>query len=154
MKICTLFMTGKWEANLTMEFSTTYLCVCARILISISDFFRLTPRMNEYDKQYFPCDVRKFQWDSYCYNYNLGLIRYIGNETLDDFEPARRRMRRFYIAHFFVLVIYYSLLAIFYFYLGRLFGINGLIASLIDRIGFSFNWQNQCTRIFLQTNAN
>lgn len=94
--------------------------------------------MDEYDKQYFPSDVRKFQWDSYCYNYNLGLLRYIGNEELGDFEPARRRMRKFYIAHFFVLVVYYSLLATFYFYLGRLFGINGLIASQINRIEYPF----------------
>lgn len=94
--------------------------------------------MHEHDKQYFPSDVRKFHWDSYCYNYNLGLLRYIGNETLDDFEPARRRMRKFYIAHFFVLIIYYSLLATFYFYMGRLFGINDLIASQIDRIEYPF----------------
>lgn len=95
-------------------------------------------RMHEYDKQYFPSDVRKFVWDSYCYNYNLGLLRYIGNEVLEDFEPARRRMRKFYVAHFFVLIIYYSILATFYFYMGRLFGINGLIASQIDRFEYPF----------------
>lgn len=94
--------------------------------------------MCEYDKQFFPSDVRKFNWDAYCYNYNLGLLKYIGNETLDDFEPARRRMRKFYIAHFFVLCIYYSLLATFWFYFGRLFGINNLISSQIDRMAYLF----------------
>lgn len=91
-------------------------------------------RMCEEDQSYFPSDVRKFDWDAYCYNYNLGLMRYIANDLLDDFEPARRRMRKFYIAHFFVLVIYYSLLALFYFYLGRLFGINQLISSQFEYI--------------------
>lgn len=121
-------MTGKKE--LTMEFQKSSFCFFV--------FFAFLFRMNDYDKQYFPSDVRKFQWDSYCYDYNLGLLRYIGNEVLNDFEPARRRMRKFYIAHFFVLVIYYSLLAIFYFYMGRLFGINNLIASQIDRIEYPF----------------
>lgn len=85
--------------------------------------------MSEYDKKFFPSDVRKFDWDSYCYNYTLGLLRYIGNETLDDFEPARRRMRKFRIAHFFVLVIYYTLLALLYYGLGRLFGINDILGG-------------------------
>lgn len=96
-------------------------------------------RMNEHDKIHFPSDVRKFHWDSYCYNYNLGLLRYIGNEALEDFEPARRRMRKFHIAHKFVLIIYYSLLALFYFYLGRLFGINNLISSQYNRIEHLLN---------------
>lgn len=91
-------------------------------------------RMCEHDKLYFPSDVRKFHWDAYCYNYNLGLLRYIGNDDLEDFEPGRRRMRKFFVAHFFVLVIYYSLLAVFYFYLGRLMGINNLINNQFERI--------------------
>lgn len=94
--------------------------------------------MNEHDQSYFPSDVRKFQWDAFCYNYNLGLLRYIGKETLQDFEPARRRMRKFYVAHCFLLVIYYSLLATFFFYLGRLFGINAMISPYIDRIASFF----------------
>lgn len=96
-------------------------------------------RMNNYDRQYFPSDVRNFHWDSYCYNYNLGLLRYIGNEKLEDFAPARRRMRRFQIAHIFVLIVYYSLLAIFYFYLGRLTGVNNLISSQLNHIGDAFD---------------
>lgn len=114
--------------------------------IYIYSFFILVflHRMSKHDQLYFPSDVRKFNWDEYCYNYNLGLLRYIGNDTLTDFEPARKRMKKFYVAHFCVLVIYYSLLGLFYFYLGRLLGINNLISSQIDRIKpFSidlFNW--------------
>lgn len=95
--------------------------------------------MCEHDKLFFPSDVRTFNWDTYCYNYNLGLMRYIGNEILGDFEPARRRMRKFYIAHFFVLVIYYSFLATFYYYFGRLIGINKLISSQIERVEYLFH---------------
>lgn len=58
---------------------------------------------------------------------------------MDDFEPAHRRMRKFYIAHFFLLVIYFSLLALFYFYMGRLFGINQLISTQIERIDYLFH---------------
>lgn len=90
--------------------------------------------MNEYDKTFFPSDVRKFDWDSFCYDYNMGLLRYIGQDNLENVEHARKRMRKFRIAHFFVLVIYYSLLALFYFYLGRLLGINQLICSHIDNL--------------------
>lgn len=89
--------------------------------------------MTAADKKFFPSDVRKFDWDSYCYNYNLGLLRYIGNENLDDFDGARRRMRKFRIAHFFVLIIYYSILALIYYGLGRLFGINAMLSSWFDQ---------------------
>lgn len=90
--------------------------------------------MCEDDEKYFPSDVREFNWTAYTYNYNLGLLRYIGKEILGDFEPARRRMRKFYVAHFFVLVIYYSMLALFYYYFGRLIGVNQLISSQWERI--------------------
>lgn len=90
--------------------------------------------MNEFDKLFFPSDVRKFDWDAFCYDYNMGLLRYIGKDNLENVEPARKRMRKFRIAHFFVLVVYYSLLALFYFYLGRLLGINQLICSQIDNL--------------------
>lgn len=83
---------------------------------------------------YFPCDVRKFNWDAYCYNYTLGLLRYIGNETLDEFDQARRRMRKFRIAHYFVLIAYYTLLAAIYYGLGHIFGINSTIRTQIERI--------------------
>ncbi|XP_031634319.1 fatty acyl-CoA reductase wat-like [Contarinia nasturtii] len=102
------------------------------------NMYAVYERMCDHDKAYFPSDVRNFQWDAYCYNYNLGLLRYIGNETIEDFEPARRRMRKFHIAHLFVLAIYYTLLALLYYYLGRLFGINNLISSQIQRINDSF----------------
>lgn len=91
-------------------------------------------RMSKYDHIYFPCDVRKFNWDAYCYNYTLGLLRYIGQETLEDFDQARRRMRKFRIAHYFVLIIYYSFLASIFYGLGYLFGINAIIRVRIDRI--------------------
>lgn len=97
-------------------------------------------RMNEYDKRYFPADVRNFEWDSFCYNYNLGLLRYIGKDNLNNFEPARRRMRKFRIAHFFVLIFYYTLLALFYFYLGRLIGVNQSISTFVDCIKNMIKW--------------
>lgn len=98
-------------------------------------------RMSKHDHIYFPCDVRKFNWDAYCYNYTLGLLRYIGQETLEDFDQARRRMRKFRIAHYFVLIIYYSLLASIIYGLGYLFGINEIIRVRIGRIlhGLSLN---------------
>lgn len=91
-------------------------------------------RMNENDKRFFPSDVRKYDWNSYAYNYNMGLLRYIGNDTLEDFDAARRRMRKFRIAHYFVLAIYYSFLALIYYGLGRLFGINNILSNWYDRL--------------------
>lgn len=89
--------------------------------------------MSPPDQIYFPSDVRKYSWDEYRYNYHLGLLRYIGLESLQDFGPARKRMYKFRIAHFFVLVIYYSLLAAFWYFIGYLFGINNYIRNtLVD----------------------
>lgn len=87
-------------------------------------------RMNKYDKLFFPSDVRKFDWDSFCYNYALGMIRYIARENLESLESAGRRQLMLRIAHYFTLVIYYSLLALFYYYLGRLICINKSISSI------------------------
>lgn len=90
--------------------------------------------MNEYDKKFFPSDVRKFDWDKFCTSYALGIMHYLGKDDLEDFGPARRMTRIFRIAHFFVLVFYYSLLGLFYFYLGRFLGINQLFSSYADCI--------------------
>lgn len=85
--------------------------------------------MDENDKKFFPSDVRKYDWDSFRYNYHLGLLRYVGNEEVADNEVARRRMLKFRIAHFVLLIFYYMMWLAFYFYLGRLFGINKTIES-------------------------
>lgn len=90
--------------------------------------------MNENDKIFFPSDVRKYDWDSYAYNYNMGLLRYIGKDSLENFDAARRRMRNFRIAHYFVLAFYYSFLALIYYALGRLFGINNMLSNWYDRL--------------------
>lgn len=90
--------------------------------------------MTIHDQKYFPSDVRKYNWYEYRYNYHLGLLRYIGIESLVDFEPARRRMTKFKIAHYIVLVCYYSLLAAFYYLFGHLFGINNIIRSTMSKL--------------------
>lgn len=87
--------------------------------------------MSPSDQLYFPSDVRKYNWDEYRYNYHLGLLRYIGLDTLEDFGPARRRALKFRIAHFFVLVIYYSLLAGFWYFIGHIIGFNDYIRNIL-----------------------
>lgn len=94
--------------------------------------------MNAADMKFFPSDVRKYDWRQYRYNYHLGLLRYIGNIDLEDFSKARKRMQKFRIAHYFILVIYYLLLATFYFYFGRLLGINRAIENWASSKGLFF----------------
>lgn len=90
--------------------------------------------MSIHDQKFFPSDARKYNWDEYRYNYHLGLLRYIGLETLDDFAPARKRMLRFKIAHFFVLIVYYAVLASVYYLIGHMLGINDVIRSWIAQM--------------------
>lgn len=87
--------------------------------------------MTKEDKLFFPSDVRKYDWDHFRYNYHLGLLRYVGNETVGEVDVARRRLLKFRVAHFIVLIFYYSMWFIFYYNLGRLFGINKNIEWLI-----------------------
>lgn len=87
--------------------------------------------MTAHDQKFFPSDARKYSWNEYRYNYHLGLLRYIGLDTLDDFGPARKRMLKFKIAHFFVLVVYYALLASIYYFIGHMVGINDIIRSTL-----------------------
>lgn len=88
--------------------------------------------MTKDDHKFFPSDVRKYDWDQYRYNYHLGLLRYVGKETVADVEVARKRLFKFRVAHFVVLIFYYMMWAAFYFYLGRLFGINRAIESWLS----------------------
>lgn len=92
--------------------------------------------MDVHDQKFFPSDTRNYNWDEYRYNYHLGLLRYIGLETLADFGPARKRMFRFKIAHFFVLIVYYALLASMYYFVGHMLGINNIIRSWISQYKF------------------
>lgn len=100
-------------------------------------FFSILGRMSVDDQKFFPSDASKYNWNEYRYNYYLGLLRYIGLETLDDFAPAKSRMMKFKIAHFFVLIIYYAILASIYYFIGHLLGINDTIRAWIARIHFS-----------------
>lgn len=108
----------KGKQNLKFNFASNF---CN--LISFAN------RMTKDDMKFFPSDTRNYNWEDYRYNYHLGLLRYIGQDTLDEFGPARKRMFRFKIAHFFVLIVYYSFLASIYYFFGELCGINNSIRS-------------------------
>ena len=95
-------------------------CVCA---LTYQNLFSMTPA----DRQYFPSDVRQYDWKEFSYNYYLGLLRYIGKEKLDDSEACNRRMQKLVIAHYAVLIVYYLLIALFWYSMSHLFGLNGFI---------------------------
>lgn len=80
--------------------------------------------MSQEDREYFPIDVDRFNWQKFAPKYAIGLRKYIAKEPMDNLDRAKRKLEKLRIAHYCVLVIYYSLLAIFYFYLFKLCGIN------------------------------
>lgn len=83
--------------------------------------------MSSDDHLFFPCDVRKFQWEEFRLNYFLGMFQYIGKDSLDSIDANRKRLRKFQIAHYFVLFFYYAIIGWITYSLGRLFGFNAFV---------------------------
>lgn len=106
------------EVSLFQSMVSVYLCE-----LTYQNLFSMTPA----DRQYFPSDVRQYDWKEFSYNYYLGLLRYIGKEKLDDSDACNRRMQKLVIAHYAVLIVYYLLIALFWYSMSHLFGLNGFI---------------------------
>ncbi|XP_055918138.1 fatty acyl-CoA reductase wat-like [Eupeodes corollae] len=87
---------------------------------------RIIQRMTPEDRDFFPSDVRRYSWSAFLYDYLNGLKIYIGLESLDDAEKAKKKYKRLEIMHLFILCAYY--------------GFHILIVTLLaDKIGvFSY----------------
>lgn len=100
----------------------------------------LISRMDKNDQKYFPCDIRKFDWAEYRINYHLGLILYVGQEELNNFDAARKKYRIMAFCHSCVCIFYYAFFIMLYYFLGNILGVNdylmNLYLSLKTGIGF------------------
>lgn len=92
------------------------------------------------DQKFFPCDIRKFSWAEFRINYYLGLVHYVGQEELNNFDAARVKYGKMEMAHRFVVIFYYVFLISLYYYFGKIIGINDYLLnvylSLKMAIGF------------------
>lgn len=71
--------------------------------------------MTDADSKFFPCDMRKINWDAFFTVYIVGLRRYMAKEDLTNVESAKRRYKRLAIIHYTLLFIFYvSLLCLIY----------------------------------------
>lgn len=86
--------------------------------------------MAKCDQMFFPCDIRKFDWFNFRINYHLGLMKYIGLESLDHFDQARIKYKKLIYAHYIAIFAYYMFFGVVYYLLGRCLGINDCLINL------------------------
>ena len=77
--------------------------------ISNTNMKRVLSRMSKYDQDFYPSDVRRFNWSAFTLQYNNGLRVYISMEKLTISEASKRRYFYMKVAHVFVLILYYGL---------------------------------------------
>lgn len=89
-------------------------------------------RMQLADRKYFPCDVRLFNFRDYSPTYIRGMRKYIGHEDVETNQHlARAKYRKLRILHKLVLVIYYTFLAMMFYFLLKFFGFIGVMERTI-----------------------
>lgn len=87
--------------------------------------------MTPHDRNYFPVDVGRLDWDKFSPKYALGLRMYIAKEPMDNLEQARRKFVKLQAAHYAILVVYYVLMAGFYYLILRQMGVVGFCRNLL-----------------------
>lgn len=89
-------------------------------------------RMHPYDQVYFPCDVRKYKWDTYSFNYYHGIKRYLGNDDINRSHTFVFKAKVLKISHILIKMLYYSFLSYMSFIVLRKFGFFRYIADIFD----------------------
>lgn len=89
-------------------------------------------RMHPYDQVYFPCDVRKYKWETYAFNYYHGIKRYLGNDDINRSHTYAVKARVLKVAHSLIKMLYYSFLTYMSFVVLRKFGFFRYIADIFD----------------------
>lgn len=80
--------------------------------------------MTPFDREYFPCGVKRLDFPAFGTHYGLGLREYIANEKPDTLPAARKKLVKLRIVHYSVLVVFYGLIVAFaYALLSRWFNI-------------------------------
>lgn len=88
--------------------------------------------MTPFDRKYFPVVNGNMDFLAYAPKYATGLRMYMAKEPMDNLEQARRKYTRQKIAHYSVLVVYYSLVAGFYYLVLRQTGVVGYVRSFVN----------------------
>lgn len=88
--------------------------------------------MSPDDKRFFPSDLRNYNFKDFSKVYYLGMRAYIMNEVEFDMSKAFKKVRYLQIAHAFVLIFYYSGLALLIYGLFHQFGLNNEIYKIYE----------------------
>lgn len=90
--------------------------------------------MSADDKRFFPSDLRDYNFRDFSKVYYLGMRAYIMNEVEFDMSKAFKKVRYLQIAHAFVLIFYYSGMALLLYGLSHHFGFNNEIYKCYEAI--------------------
>lgn len=88
--------------------------------------------MTPFDRKYFPVVDGNMDFLAFAPKYASGLRMHMAKEPMDNLEQARRHYTRQKIAHYTVLVIYYSLIASFYYLVLRQIGVVTFARNLVN----------------------
>lgn len=92
-------------------------------------------RMSLADREFFPCDVRRFSFRNYCPAYLLGMRKYIGGEDMNvSQEQAKARFWRLKWLHRLVLGVYYAFLATVIYNVLKFFGYIDTVQYVLSLI--------------------
>lgn len=88
--------------------------------------------MDDRDRSFFRVDVGSFSWQKFAPAFSVGLRKYIAKEQIDNLESAKRKYFYLKIAHNVTLVFYYAFLALFYYYVLKVFGLDSYVWNTIN----------------------
>lgn len=88
--------------------------------------------MHVYDREYFPCDVRKYNWDTYSFNYYHGIKRYLGNDDINQTQKYVFKAKVLTVVHLIIKTLYYMFLSYLGYIILKKVGLFNYIANIFD----------------------
>lgn len=79
--------------------------------------------MTPFDRDYFAVGAKRLDFPAFSTAYALGMRTYISKEKMDNLDAARRKFFWLKVMHYASLVVYYGLIAAFYYLLLRKLGV-------------------------------
>lgn len=113
--VLTIFLSQQWNFNnknvlkLLDRYANLNFYNFLQNLLSINNIFQIF-RMTDYDKEYFPSDMRKLDWNDYLFTYAMGVRKYLFKESDDDADIVSRNRK-----HVILKISHFTLKGIIYF---------------------------------------
>lgn len=106
--------------------------LCLLTQINTIRFYFFASRMSHHDQEFFPCDVKRYDFKEFSYKYLWGLRTYIAKEPINNLEVAKRKLIKLKIAHYSVLVVYYFFVGMFYYFLFKWLGLSNFVQNVFE----------------------